>query len=216
MKSKEDKHQLVIGPCAAPIVRTVFEMMADGKGVTEVLSWLNTNGVLPPKRYQYSKGLATDRDIEGSHANQGKHGIYAMLKNRVYCGDMVQGKFQTRSYVQKSVPKTDWVIVENTHEGIVSRELFDRVQAIWADAPKERRTPASENIFLRKVFCGHCGYSLKRRNYGKKEIKYQLACTTRQVYGGRELRSCKHQRKRFERGFAGYACQASRGFGRRA
>ena len=189
MKSVEDKHQLVLDPYAAPIVRTMFELAANGRSIAEIHNWLNSNGILPPKRYQHSKGFATDLDIDGSHAKWGRHGIYAMLKNRVYCGDMVQGKFQCRSYVQKSVDKADWVIVENTHESIVSRELFGKVQMLWVVPPKGKRIKSnqqsqqSENIFLRKVFCGHCGYSLKRRNDGKKEVRYVLACSTRQVYG---------------------------------
>jgi DNA invertase Pin-like site-specific DNA recombinase len=182
MKCKEDNHQLVIDPYAAPIVRQMFEMVAEGKGVTEIVNWLNTGGILPPKRYYHSIGLATDNEIDGKHIHWNKGGVYVILKNRVYCGDMVQGKFHTRSYVQKSVPKSDWVIVEDTHEGIVSRELFDKVQTLWTDSPRSKRTPYSENIFLRKVFCGHCGMSLKRRNGGKKTVNYQLTCTTRHAY----------------------------------
>jgi len=182
MKSKDDKHQLVLDPYASPIVRTMFEMAAGGKGVTAILDWLNGNKILPPKRYYHSIGLTSDKDIDGRHIHWNKGGIYTILKNRVYCGDMVQGKYHTRSYVQKSIPKSDWVIVEDTHEGIVSRELFDKVQTLWTDSPKSKRTPYSENIFLRKVFCGHCGMSLKRRNGGKQAVNYQLACNTRQAY----------------------------------
>jgi len=182
MKDKDNKHQLVLDPYAAPIVRTMFEMAVEGISVSEILNWLNTSDILPPKRYFHSIGLATDKDIDGKHIHWNKGGIYTILKNRVYCGDMVQGKFSTKSHVQKSVPKSDWIIVEDTHDGIISRELFDKVQAIWSNSPQSKRTPFSENIFLRKVFCGHCGMSLKRRNNGKKEVKYALYCSTRQVY----------------------------------
>ena len=182
MKSVDDKHQLVVDPYAAPIVRTMYELASEGSGVTEILNWLNSGGILPPKRYYHSIGLTTDNDIEGKHIHWGKGVVYAILKNRVYCGDMVQGKFQTNSYVQKALPKSDWIIVEDTHEGIVSRELYGMVQARWSDSQNSKRTPSSENIFLRKVFCGHCGYSLKRRKSGNKEANYHLACSTRQVY----------------------------------
>ena len=183
LKDKDNKHLLVPDPFASGIVRTMFEMAADGKGATEILNWLKESGTLPPKRYFHSIGLATDKEIEGTHTGWNKGYIYTILQNRVYCGDMVQGKFQTRSYVQKPLPKSDWIIVEDTHEGIVSKELFYKVQDIWTDSPKGRRQSLTENIFLRKVFCGHCGYSLKRRNAGKKEVKYQLYCSSRSAYG---------------------------------
>ncbi|MCL1877911.1 MAG: recombinase family protein [Defluviitaleaceae bacterium] len=128
-KCAEDKHQLVLDPYAAPIVLRMYEMAAEGYSVAEISQWLNTNGILPPKRYYHSLGLASDKDIRNIHWS--KSVLYSILKNRVYCGDMVQGKFHTRSYVQKSVQKSDWVIVENTHTGIVSRELFERVQLRW-------------------------------------------------------------------------------------
>jgi len=190
LKDPKDKHKLIIDPYASDIVCTMFDMAADGKGVSEILAWLNANSILPPKRYYHSIGLATDKEIDGRHIHWNKGGIYTLLKNRVYCGDMVQGKNHTRSYVQKTVPKSEWVIIENTHEGIVSRELFDKVQGLWIDNPKSNRKPLSQsdNIFLRKIFCGHCGFSLKRRNNGKvsngkKAINYHLNCTTRQTHG---------------------------------
>ena len=180
-KSAEDKHRLVPDSYAAPLVRRMFEMAAEGHSVSEILDWLNTNGILPPKRYYHSIGLATDKDIRGINTRWSKSVLYAILKNRVYCGDMVQGKFHTRSYVQKSVQKSDWVIVENTHTSIVSRELFDRVQLLWENSqPRTNFTPFSENIFLRKIFCGHCGYSLKRAQ--RKNKSYDFVCNSRQMY----------------------------------
>jgi len=185
LKDPKDNHKLIIDPYASVIIRTIFEMAAGGKAVSEILEWLNTNGILPPKRYYHSIGLATDKEIENRHTHWNKGGIYTLLKNRVYCGDMVQGKNHTRSYVQKTVPKSEWVIIEDTHEGIVSRELFDKVQGLWVDNPKSNRKPLSQsdNIFLRKIFCGHCGFSLKRRNNGKKTVSYHLNCSTRQTHG---------------------------------
>jgi len=182
MKSKEDKHQLVLDPYAAPIVRTIFEKAVEGESVANIVKWLNTDGILPPKRYYHTIGQATDNEIDGNHIHWNKGGVYTILKNRVYCGDMVQGKFTTHSYVQKTIPKSDWIIVEDTHTGIVSRELFDKVQTLWGKYQQSKRTPFSENIFIRKVFCGHCGMSLKRRNNGKNEVRYALACTTRHIY----------------------------------
>jgi DNA invertase Pin-like site-specific DNA recombinase len=180
-KSATDKHLLVPDPYAAPLVRRMYEMAAEGHSVSEILEWLNTTGILPPKRYYHSIGLATDKDINGVNTFWSKSVLYAILKNRVYCGDMVQGKFHTRSYVQKSVQKSDWVIVENTHTSIVSRELFERVQLLWENSrPRASFTPFSENIFLRKIFCGYCGYALKRSQ--RKNKAYDFACNSRQVY----------------------------------
>ncbi|WP_347876921.1 recombinase family protein [Paenibacillus rhizosphaerae] len=50
-----------------------------------------------------------------------------MLKNHIYVGDMVQGRYRIKSYkihVQETVPEDEWFIVENTHEPIISREDY--------------------------------------------------------------------------------------------
>jgi DNA invertase Pin-like site-specific DNA recombinase len=204
MKSKENHHLLVPDSYTGPIVRQMFEMAAGGKKVSEITAWLNSTGVLPPKRYLYSKGLVKEKEA-GGHIHWNKGGIYTILKNRVYCGDLVQGKGNTKSYVMTAVPKSEWVVVENTHEAIVSHELFDEVQKLWgkscggsvegksdiggtngvegknAQSPKSaKRKPASENIFLRKVFCGHCGYTMRRAKSGKDGHLFK--CGTRMYY----------------------------------
>ena len=181
-KSREDKHKLVPDPYAAPIVQHIFEMAENGDKVADTLDWLNENGVLPPKRYFHSIGLASQKEAQGNiHWNKGV--IYAILRNRMYTGDMVQGKFKTVQHVQEILPVSDWVITENTHEPVVSRAVFDRVNKIIAKPDGARKpksgNPKTENIFLRKIFCGHCGYALRRVNYG---VQHGFKCETRAYY----------------------------------
>ena len=197
LKSKENHHILVPDSYAAPIVRKMFEMAANGTSVTEIAEWLNGNGILPPKRYYFSKGMVSEKESKG-HIHWNKGVIYTVLKNRVYCGDMVQGKGKTKSYVVTKCQKSDWIVVADTHEAIVSRELFDAVQSRWSGGnptnPKHKQSSTSssgkkagkcnvisENIFLRKVFCGHCGYSMRRHRSSK--TKHRIKCETRSMYG---------------------------------
>ena len=152
------------------------------------------------KRYYHSIGLASEKEASG-HIHWNKGGIYTILKNRVYCGDMVQGKYRTKSYVQTARPKSDWIIVEDTHEAIVNKELFDKVQRRWPKSddtkasrkkvlplissasklPNSKKSNTSENIFLRKIFCGHCGFTMRRARSGK--VKHQFKCETKHYYG---------------------------------
>ena len=107
------------------------------------------------------------------------------MKNRVYVGDMVQGKYKTQSYVQVGLPKSEWVITEDTHEGIVSRELFAMVQIAYSGDGKPRKANTGDNIFLRKIFCGHCGHAMRRAKY---KNAHGFKCTTRNDYS---LDDCK-------------------------
>jgi len=176
--SPDDCHKLILDEYSAEIVRKMFEMAAEKQGVSKILNWLNDNAILPPKRYLYSIGAATENEARGSW---NKNYIYSLLKNRIYCGDMVQGKSQKDGGGRKPLPESEWTITQNTHEPIISRELFAKVQAQWKE-PKQklnRTTPESENPFLQKIFCGHCGYTMFRSR--TSEIQHNFRCPTRSV-----------------------------------
>lgn len=183
LKNPADKYRLIPDPDAAPVVLRIFQMAADGAGVRDIAKWLNDGGILPPRRYFHSKGLATAKEAD-CHPHWNKTVLYTVLKNRMYCGDMIQGKYKTYSYVQTKLPESDWIITENTHEAIISRELFAEVQSIWDKSGESLNRQAgarTENIFLRKVFCGHCGHAMSRHRSGKTQ--YGFSCHTQQMYG---------------------------------
>jgi DNA invertase Pin-like site-specific DNA recombinase len=127
LKNKTDCHKLVTDKYAAPIVRQIFEKAADGHSVTTITEWLNDCGVLPPRRYLHSIGLAAQKEA-GGHIHWNKGTIYRILKNKIYVGDMVQGKSRTKEHLQVKLPESEWVITENTHEPIISRDLFEKTQ----------------------------------------------------------------------------------------
>jgi DNA invertase Pin-like site-specific DNA recombinase len=174
LKSSEDGHKLVPDPIAAPIVAEIFERFVGGEGVTAIRDWLNESGTLPPRKHLYSVGVVSEKLAQGHHHwNVGA--LYSILKNRVYVGDMAQGKGRTQSYDVMRTEKSEWIIVENTHDPIVSRELFEEVRKRWPN--RARIKSGSCNIFLRKVFCGHCGFAMRRTSAGT------FKCETRQRYG---------------------------------
>jgi DNA invertase Pin-like site-specific DNA recombinase len=177
-KNKTDSHKLVTDEYAASIVRQIFEKAADGHAITTITEWLNESGVLPPRRYFHSLGLATEKEA-GGHIHWNKGVVYTILKNRVYVGDMVQGKYSTKEHIQVKLPKSEWVITENTHEAIISRELFTKIQALYSGGKKTMKKNGSENILRRKVFCGHCGYTMHRAKY---KHAHGFSCATRRNY----------------------------------
>ena len=91
--------------------------------------------------------------------------IDTILKNRVYVGDMVQGRQRVKSYkihIQERVPEEEWFIVENTHEAIIDRETFDKVQGLLK---RDTRTaPKQKQLYLFSGFlkCADCGRAMSR------------------------------------------------------
>ena len=57
--------------------------------------------------------------------------IHKILKNEMYIGNMVQNKyFRTMHGKAQKLPESEWIIVKNTHEAIIDREVWDKVQRI--------------------------------------------------------------------------------------
>jgi hypothetical protein len=98
------------------------------------------------------------------------------LRNRMYCGDMIQGRSRVEGGVQIKLPESEWTITENTHEAIVSREVFAEVQKFW-DKPKVDKEAyyKGENtvdIFRGKLYCGVCGTLILRKRTGHSNYSY--------------------------------------------
>ena len=92
---------------------------------------LNDHGIPNPTTYRKNKGLpyscsVSDNPIWGDKA------VPLILTNPIYTGDLVQGR-QVKSYKVheiEDVPEEEWVRVADTHEAIIGREIFDRVQVL--------------------------------------------------------------------------------------
>jgi len=126
-KSPKDCRKLIVDEEFAPVVRQIFELASAGEGVFPIARLLCENGIDPPSHRNHAKGFNTSEKLLGS--KYWKHSIVKnILTDRVYVGDMVQGKTRTVNGKQIDVPKSEWVCVENTHEPIIDRVLFERVQ----------------------------------------------------------------------------------------
>ncbi|MGN0363357.1 MAG: recombinase family protein [Bilifractor sp.] len=108
-----------------------------------------------------------------------------------YVGDLVQGRRRTRHYKGEErhfTDKEEWMICENTHEAIVSREVYDRVQDILAAKAEGStfRSDRTKNIRIKPnrysgiLFCGICGAKLAYQSEVRgpdRQRKYYFNCT---------------------------------------
>ena len=104
-----------------------------------------------------------------------------MLVNEIYIGNMVQGKYGSVSYKTKQNkprPKSEWYIVEGTHEPIIDRELWDKVQALIAQKAKPF-TVGTIGLFAKKARCMNCGYVM--RSNKQSDGRRYLGCSSRHV-----------------------------------
>lgn len=172
-KDPENKNALIIDEEPAQVVRNIFHWYVDdGMSKIGIVRHLNELGIPTPTVYKQSKGLniKTPRCAK----NDGMWGITTVctiLKNRMYIGDMVQGKQRIISYkVHKAVhtSEDEWFIVENTHEPIIDRELFEKAQSL---SKRDTRTaPKEKKVYLFSGFlrCADCNMSMTKKTNRRK------------------------------------------------
>lgn len=182
-KDPQNKGKIIIDEEAAEVVRQIYDWFLEGLGVITICKKLNSLGILNPTSYKKSKGLNyrhPHSDINDALWCEGT--VRRILTDRKYCGDMVQGQNKVTSYkVQKSrrVPEKDWIIVENTHDPIVGRDVYMRVQSLLNR--DTRKAPAQEKVYLFSGFvkCADCKRAMNRmtnsHSYG--EYRYYLCST---------------------------------------
>ena len=165
IKDPQDKHALLVDPEAAEIVKNIFSMFLSGKNKRGITLYLNDHGVPCPTAYKQSQGLKYNAPNAQGNPMWSTITIDTILKNRVYVGDMVQGRQRVKSYkihIQERVPEEEWFVVENTHEAIIDRETFDKVQGLLK---RDTRTaPKQKQLYLFSGFlkCADCGRAMSR------------------------------------------------------
>ena len=172
IKDPNDKNALVVDEEAAEVVRDIFTKFLDGMSKNAIVHYLNEHGVLSPAAYKRERlGLKYQNPSidPAKRPLWGAVTITSILKNRMYCGDMVQGRYRVKSYkihVQEVVPEDEWYIVENTHEAIIDRDTFDKVQRLLL---RDTRTaPQKKQVYLFSGFlrCADCGKAMTRSKVG--------------------------------------------------
>ena len=103
--------------------------------------------------------------------------INIILQNRVYTGDLIQGKKKVENYRTHKLISTnedEWIIIQNNHEPIVSKDEFDKVQEI-IKKNKCARSNKEKDLFYRFFKCSDCGSSFTLRKVKKYEYYH---CTS--------------------------------------
>lgn len=167
-KDPQDHNRLLIDGEAAGIVREIFSMYLSGLGTHEIAESLNTRGILPPMGYRLAKtsaGAGPYMSAGHSGGLRAKSGgwsataVSRILKNEVYLGTTVQGRTRKQSYKSKkcvSVPQSEWVRAEHTHEAIIDKAVFKAASRRLA---AHTRSDGRGEVYplAGKLFCADCG-----------------------------------------------------------
>lgn len=183
-KDPENCHKLLIDPEAAEVVFQIFQWAYEHVGLNDIARRLNEQGIQTPSHRKRATGEITHENLVGSGKWQTRT-VAKILDSEVYTGDLVQGKTKIVDHQQVQADEDNLIIATNTHEAIISHEVFEAVKAYRRQVCEESKAhevdPYTPNIFKGKVFCAHCGGSLHRqRNKRKKGPDvYLFHCLTK-------------------------------------
>ncbi|WP_373102367.1 recombinase family protein [Blautia obeum] len=171
VKSKEVAYRYEVDQETAPYVRMIFEWKAEGVSHNEICKRLNAMGAVTPARRKVDLGIW--RAERYKNTVWFGRTIIDILKNPTYTGCIVYGRIPKSLYEgikMHRAPEEEWRYVPNAHEPIISQELFDKVQKMFADRAKKFQKKMNENAPLRelvtnhfkgKIYCGDCGKRMR-------------------------------------------------------
>ena len=181
---KGDNSKPEIIPDQAEVVKKIYDMFLSGTPVRGIQEYLNTSAV---------------PNINGE-PKWARSAIDSILTNEKYCGDVLLQKTYIDDCINKKVKKNTgqlpMYLVQNLHEGIISRETFDAAQAELArrsagkspskkNAPTGRSRYSSKYALSDRLYCGECGTRYQRCTWrnrdGSKRIVWR--CVSRVDYG---------------------------------
>lgn len=168
MKDPNEKGHLIPDPEYAPVVKKIFEMVANGVGLSDITSYLNDNKIKTPSSLKRKNPNSKMKYNE----NWTISSVKKILKNRMYTGDMVQStqiKVSYKSKKKKTLPKSNWDIVPDMHEALVDKLTFERIQGNVKRTNKSI-SKRDKRLFENLLFCKECGNALtityrKNHNY---------------------------------------------------
>lgn len=187
LKDPNDRHHLIVDPKAAEVVKSIFQMFADGIGYVRMTKILRERKTLNPQAYfnqnnpDYYKNSDYWRKPFDWHATS----VRMILDNPVYLGKVVFGRTKTKGFFDKhriAVEESEWVVAEHTHEAVITQELWDTVHQMMK-ARRRENGKGEVQPFAGLVKCADCGSSLNV-SYDKRKGRYTgFSCWIYKNYG---------------------------------
>lgn len=163
IKGDDEMHLPVVDEPAASVVRRIFKMRSQGISPRHIADTLNEEKIPIPSDYYYAR-LGKPNPRRTSHLWCTER-ITTICKNPTYLGHLVQMRTTTVSYKNHKVvkrPEEEMVIIKNTHEPLVSQEIWDKVREIEKSVSQGKKTKKGETMPLSGLmFCADCGEKMR-------------------------------------------------------
>jgi len=191
----EDKQKLVVDPVAAQVIRRIYEMADRGESLASIARTLKEEKVLIPAAYteKYHPEQSRQPHYHDCYGWSGTTISY-ILERKEYLGHTILKKTVSTNFKtdkRRDTTEDEQYIFYNTHEPIISQELWDSVQKKKKRCP--RKTPAGyyHHRLSGYLFCADCGSRLALQTLYRTtgEPYFAFRCST---YGQRGQKCSYH------------------------
>lgn len=166
IKDPDKKGHLLVDPETKWIIEKIFDLAFHGAGAAKITRTLIEEKVPIPAWFNFTRYGTFAHVFDGADESKtyawsiGQ--VKCILKEETYIGHSVHNKqsnisFKNKKKVRK--PKEEWYRVKNTHEPIISEDVFHQVQEQIASRRRKQKDGTTQ-IFAGLVKCADCGWSL--------------------------------------------------------
>ena len=175
-KDPDDKHHWLIDEEAAEVVREIYKLCMEGHGVNQIETIFNKRGIESPATHQKKNGIAT----KGNSVYWGAGMVAKILSRHEYLGHTVSGRTYKKSYKEKrtyQAPLENWIITENTHDAIIDKATWERVQKLRESTKKKSTSMGEMGVLNGLLYCSDCGRRLRILRDSKTKFQYYVCST---------------------------------------
>ncbi len=177
IRDPDDKYHLIIDPEAAETVKLIFQYACEGHGYKSIARRLREQNRLNPTAYTNEKFPEHHKSEYWKqphdwHATSVKN----ILHDLIYRGHVVNGRRRVTSFKTKEVvkmPKESWIIVEDTHEAIITQDVWNRAHE-KITVRKRNDNHGAQQMFAGLAKCSDCGYNM---NYSSNQGNPRYRCS---------------------------------------
>ena len=176
---KGEDGMFVIDEDTAPTVKLIYDLCLAGNGIGKIARILTEQNIPTPGTLEYRRTGNTRRYYPDYPCKWSSNTVGHILERQEYIGNTVNFKTEKVSYKVKAyaiTPEREMVF-ENTHEPIIDRAIWERVQELRKHRKRVNRT-GEVGMFSGLAVCADCGNILyQRRELGARDRDYYLCGT---------------------------------------
>lgn len=172
-KSPDDKHKLIVDPCASEVVKRIFALRISGSSPAQIAYILNEDKVPTPSVYKkMNDPLTRDWNTVSEYCKWSLGTVGNILRDERYTGKLIAQKYEriaVGSSKVRAVASENRIVVPNTHESIISQKTYDEVQAL---SKRKKRSNTSKFSLASLVCCGGCKHKMSMSKTQIKDTSY--------------------------------------------